>query len=66
MKDPVSISKAGKDLGVDRRTIRGLAIGMGLRLMPIGTALNMSRADYERLRRRLEQSRADEAVTVSS
>ena len=60
----MTIREAAKLLKTDRRTIRGLAMGMKIRLIATGGALLMSRADFRRLKDRLDQTRADEAVTV--
>lgn len=56
MKAPfMTLKSAADELGKDVRIIRGVAIGMGINLIPIANGLCMDRPDYERLKARLAE-----------
>ena len=49
----LSVRQAALELDIDRHELRGWIDGMGINLIPAGHSLMMSRADLERLRKRL-------------
>lgn len=60
----VSIREAAEELKIDRRMIRGLVMGMKIRLIPVGKSLVMSRTNFARLKTRIKEDRANNAVTI--
>lgn len=61
----ITVSKAARKLGRDPRTVRGVAIGLGVELIPVATGLTMTLDDFELVKSRLRKVEP-EAVTVAS
>jgi hypothetical protein len=64
--DVISLRAAGKLLGEDPRVVKGMALALGIKLMPAPpNSLLMSRRDLNRLKRRM-QAREEDACACAS
>ncbi len=54
--DAVSLRQAGKDLKIDPRVLKGVAIGMGIELTACAGRIFISKRDYDRLAKQFEKS----------
>ena len=62
----ITVSQAAKRLGRDPRTVRGVAIGLGIELRPVATGLTLTLADFCRIEASIkaEGTKAEEAASV--
>jgi hypothetical protein len=60
----ITVKQAARRIGCDPRTVSGVAIGMGIELMPLASGKTLTLADYERVKARVEANRATTAVTT--
>lgn len=61
----ISLSEAALRLGLNKRELRGVVKGMGIRLERIGSALVMTPATFEQIERRLaEVAEADTELSA--
>lgn len=62
----MSISEARRELELNAHYTKGFAEGMGIKLEWAGPSLIMSRADFERLKRRVEEVRRSQMESAAS
>jgi hypothetical protein len=58
----ISLRMAGKELGVNPMLIKGAALAMGIALTHEAPAIRMTRADFERIRRKLAEKAAPASI----